>query len=120
MILAAFVLLLGLLGVLPIVVAIPAAIVGGFGSHTLGYIIQRRTMRAHPVVGTEAMIGAEAETLTTVADTGTIRFNNERWNARSVGQDIPPSTRVRIIGLDRLCAIVEVSTDSETDRHRGA
>src|SRR5947209_15454822 len=109
MIAAGVILALAVAGVLPYPVALPLAVVAGVTTHGAGFLFQRRVMRSPPLVGREAMIGATAEALTVVGETGSILYHNEIWKARAVSSDIRVGARVRIVRLEGLLALVEAT-----------
>ena len=62
-------------------------------------------MRRPPVMGQEGMVGARGEALTELSPQGLIRCQGEVWSA--IAEElIPAGERVRILGVERLCARV--------------
>lgn len=106
--------LLGLLlfVIRPVWAALPAYSVITIGSLLL-YRQVWRSMNARPLTGREAMVGSEATALTAidVDHDGIVRWNGERWSARSPAR-VPRGTRVRIVDFDELTLLVQLSETS--------
>ncbi len=63
--------------------------------------------RKHPIItGTEALLGAEGETLVWQQDEGRIRVKGEIWRARAP-RPLAPGTRVKVVKRDGLVLFVE-------------
>ena len=70
----------------------------------LGMLLRSRRKRV--ITGSEAMIGAEGETVEWRAEGGKIRVMGEIWNARSAGP-LLPGTRIKVIARKGLVLTVE-------------
>jgi membrane-bound serine protease (ClpP class) len=65
-----------------------------------------RSRRHRVVTGSEAMIGAEGETVEWQGDSGKIRVMGEIWRARAP-HPLPPGARIRVVGRKDLVLTVE-------------
>ncbi len=64
---------------------------------------------ATAIDGTAALVGREAIVLTEVTrDGGLVRLNGAQWTARAKDprQELPPGTRVSVVGIDGATAVV--------------
>lgn len=66
-----------------------------------------KAQRSKVVTGIEAMIGAEAESLTDLDPAGKVKFQGEVWNAASVSGKISKGQKVRICAMKDLTLYVE-------------
>jgi membrane-bound serine protease (ClpP class) len=66
-----------------------------------------RAQRVRPSSGADGAIGRIATSKTRIAHDGTVSFQGELWNARSIGAPIAADRRVRILRVDGLTLIVE-------------
>jgi membrane-bound serine protease (ClpP class) len=63
--------------------------------------------RRHPVVtGTEALIGADGETVAWDESEGRVRVRGEIWRARATAP-LPPGTRIKVVDREGLVLVVE-------------
>ncbi len=79
----------------------------GFMALVLGFAVRARQQ---PVVtGIEQMVGSSGEVVEWTGDHGRIRAHGELWQARtpSAAEPLAAGTRVRIVTLDGLTAVVE-------------
>jgi membrane-bound serine protease (ClpP class) len=75
--------------------------------------------RRRPVVsGVEAMIGSAGRVIEWSGDTGRVHVHGETWRARVSAKQAPllAGTRVRVVALDGLTAIVEPDANLESGR----
>jgi membrane-bound serine protease (ClpP class) len=74
--------------------------------------------RGQPVVtGVEEMVGSAGRVVEWSGDSGRVHVHGETWQARSRSQaPLPVGTKVRVVGLDGLTAIVEPEATPETAR----
>lgn len=66
-----------------------------------------KAQRSKVLTGIEAMIGAEAESLTDLDPAGKVKFQGEMWNAASVSGNINKGEKVRICAMKDLTLYVE-------------
>ena len=87
------------------------------------YLLVLRARRAHASQPsqTERVVGGEGITQSPLDPEGTVLIASELWTARSAATVIPAYTRVRVLGVEELCLIVEPSDEdaSETPAARG-
>jgi membrane-bound serine protease (ClpP class) len=86
-------------------VVVAATIVTG-AFFLLGLALLLRSRRRRVVTGSEAMIGAEGETLEWQGASGRIRVHGEIWQARAA-QPLEPGARIRVTGRTDLVLTVE-------------
>jgi len=89
------------------VVAAATAISASFFILGLALLISSR--RRVVVTGSEALIGAEGETLDWSAGEGRVRVRGEIWRARAL-DPLPPATPVKVVGREGLTLVVEAAT----------
>lgn len=83
-----------------------AATVVTAGFLILVFALLLRSRRHRVVTGSEAMIGAEGETVEWQGDRGKIRVMGEIWTARAL-QPLTPGARIRVVGRKDLVLTVE-------------
>jgi len=90
---------------LPLPLALPLYGLVVLGSLTL-YAQVWRSLKMRPVIGREAMLGAEARAVTDISSQGLVWCRGELWSALST-EPIPQGAQVRIVGFDGLKTIVQ-------------
>jgi membrane-bound serine protease (ClpP class) len=80
------------------------AVTAGFLALVLVLLLRSRRRRV--VTGSEAMIGAEGETVEWHGDSGRIRIMGEIWKAHA-GQPLTPGARIRVVSRKDLVLTVE-------------
>jgi membrane-bound serine protease (ClpP class) len=86
------------------VVAAAVIVTGGLLLLVLGMLLRSRRKRV--ITGSEAMIGAEGETVEWQGENGRIRVMGEIWYARSPCP-LQPGARIRVVGREDLVLTVE-------------
>lgn len=72
------------------------------------YPLCRIAFQTGPATGAKALIGKEAEVVTTLSPDGQVKIDGERWQATSAdGETINAGQRIRIIDCDELKLIVQ-------------
>jgi membrane-bound serine protease (ClpP class) len=76
-----------------------------------------RARRRPVVTGIEEMVGSPGRVVEWSGDSGRVHVHGETWQARSRAQaPLPAGTKVRVVALDGLTAIVEPELTPETAR----
>ena len=88
----------------------PAVIVGAVGVTASFFLLVLsmllRSRRRSVITGKEALLGAEAQTISWEGEEGRIRIKGEIWRARATAP-LQPGTRVKVVGRDGLILTVE-------------
>ena len=69
-----------------------------------------KAQRQKPVTGLEGMLGETGEVLEPLNPLGTVWVHGERWQAKTVGDDIAKGEKVQVTGLDNLTLYVKSIT----------
>jgi membrane-bound serine protease (ClpP class) len=85
---------------------VAATAVGSAALFLLVLAVVLRSRKRPVVTGSEAMLGAEAETVAWQGDDGRVRVMGEIWLAHSKAP-LAPGSRVKIVGRDGLVLLVE-------------
>ena len=85
---------------------VAAATLATAGFFLLVISLLLRSRRRPVVIGNEALLGAEGETLAWQGVTGTVRVKGEIWRARAA-RPLPSGSRVKVVDRDGLVLVVE-------------
>ena len=94
-----------------VVVGVVAVIALSFLWFYLLVLAARRKHKDQPSL-TERVVGQEGITQSVIAPEGTVLVSSELWTARSSTAAIPAQTRVRVIGVEELCLIIEPTKEA--------
>ena len=91
------------------------AVIGLSLLYMFGVVRALIAMRKHPALPRPMMslVGAGGVAQTLIAPTGIAYAGGEAWSARSSGDEIPPGSPVRVVGVDGLELIVEPGPAAE-------
>lgn len=85
-------------------IAVTTIVAAGF--FILILVMLLRSRHRPVITGSEAMLGAEGETIRWQGTAGTIQINGEIWNAQA-GQPLKPGARIRVVARKNLVLTVE-------------
>ena len=92
------------LGLSPAVIAGAVGVTASFFLLVLSMLLRSR--RRSVITGKEALLGAEAQTISWDGQEGRIRVEGEVWRARAKAS-LQPGARVKVVGREGLVLIVE-------------
>ena len=92
------------LGLSPAVIATTVGVTASFFLLVLSMLLRSR--RRSVITGKEALLGAEAQTISWDGQEGRIRVEGEVWRARAKAS-LQPGARVKVVGREGLVLIVE-------------
>jgi membrane-bound serine protease (ClpP class) len=93
------------------------AVIGLSLAYVFGVVRALMAMRRHPALPQPmtALVGAGGVAQTLIAPHGIAYAGGEAWSARTSGDQIPPGTPLRVVGVDGLELIVEPGANGAKD-----
>ena len=74
------------------------------------YRIGSQALRRKPIIGLPDMIGTKGRVVSPLAPEGTVKINDELWEAASIANSIETGEKITVMAQDRLKLVVRKSS----------